>query len=33
VKKRELTKARQALVFERQLRTHVLKAEPDGKGG
>jgi hypothetical protein len=33
VKKRELAEARQALVFERQLGTHVLKAEPDGKGG
>ncbi|TVU32321.1 hypothetical protein EJB05_24046, partial [Eragrostis curvula] len=31
-KKRELAEARQALAFERQLGTHVLKAEGGGKG-
>lgn len=32
-KKRELADARQALEFERQLGTHVIKAEGGGKGG
>jgi hypothetical protein len=32
-KKRELAEARQALAFERQLGTHVIKAGPRGKGG